>query len=210
MKITLNAKVFRTILIVAILILTSGAIAGFIFTKQKLQEFATSINQIEADAAAGDGNIAALKQLGDKLKTTQDIKAKADSIAVPSSDYPVKVIQNITDIASSAGVRLTAISYGGATDASGAQAVPGGAAAAPVTTPGTTAPVTGAAGAVSGATKKTINVTTESPVNYDALMNFLRGIETDDMYMHITKVSMTKAEGNTVTTQPFIIEVYVQ
>ena len=206
MKLTLDAKLLRIILLAGMLLLVCGAVAGFIFAQKKLQEFATSISQIEADAAAGDGNIAALQQLQDTLKTTQDIKTKADSIAVPASDYPVVVIQNITNIANRAGVKLTSVSYGDSTSPT-AQPTPGGT-ATPVNPGAVTAPATGIE--PSGVTKKTINVTTESPVNYDALMSFLRGIETDDMYMHITKVSITKADGNSVTTQPFVIEVYVR
>ncbi len=208
MKITLNAKVLRTILLVVMFLLISGSVAGFIFAKSKLQEFATSISQIEADAAAGDGNIATLQQLEGTLEKTRDIKTKVDSIAVPAIDYPVVVIQNITDIASKAGIGLTSVSYGDSAETSSTQSTPSA-----TTTPGvgtTTAPTAGTAQTVSGATKKTINVTTESPVSYDVLMSFLRGIESDDMYMHITKVSMTKTTGNLVTTQPFTIEVYVR
>ncbi len=208
MKITLNAKILRIILLMLMLLLISGSVAGFIFAKSKLQEFATSISQIEADAAAGDGNIEALQQLEGTLEKTRDIKTKVDSIAVPAADYPVVVIQNITDIAAKAGIELTSVSYGDSTETPTTQSTPG-----TTTTPGvgtTTAPAAEAPQTVSGATKKTINVTTESPVSYDVLMSFLRGIESDDMYMHITKVSMTKETGNLVTTQPFTIEVYVR
>lgn len=211
MKKSLNAKSLRVILAASMLLLIAGAVAGFIFAQKQLQAFATAISQIEADAAVGDDNIITLKQLETTLKDVRDVKSKADSIAVPTSDYPVAVIKNITNIANKSGIPLTGISYSdGDSSTTAATGTPTPTTPAPTTaTPGATA-TPSTVTTPTGVTKKTINVSTASPVSYDNLMNFLKRIENDDMYLHITKVSLTKSEGNTVTTQPFIIEVYVR
>lgn len=210
MKLTLNAKILRIILFVSMVLIVAGAAAGFIFARKELQAFATSISQLEADAASVDSNVETLKQLETTVKENGDIKAKAEAIAVPASQYPVAVIANITEIANQAGVSLTSINYGdgaGNTASGTPQTTPttDGTSAVPGSTP---APAAGAT--PSGVTKKTVNVTTESPVNYDALMKFIKGIETDDMFMHITKISLTKGIDNSVNTQPFTVEVYVR
>lgn len=202
MKLTLDAKKLRIILLVVMLILVVGTVAAFIFARKELQSFATSISQMEADAASVDSNIAALKQLEGTIDEVRDVKSKADSIAVPASEYPVAVIANINKIASKAGVTIASISYGDTSaDSNAANPVP------PSST-GVTAPP--ATTSPSGMTKKTVNVALESPVDYDALMNFIKGIETDDMFMYITKVSLAKSSDNAVNTQPFTIEVYTK
>jgi len=205
MKLTISPKSLRSVLLVVILVLIAGTIAGFIVARNQLQEFAASISQMEVNAASVDSNIETLKKLQVTLKEAEDIKAKTNSITVPASEYPVSVIANITAVAKQAGVKLTSINYGDASTPSGAtQTTPNGGAATG------TAPAPTQATTPSGVTKKTVNVTVESPVSYDALMNFIKGIETDDMYMHITKISLTKADGKTVSTQPFTIEVYTK
>ena len=204
MKLTLNAKRLRIILMVGILLVTIGAVGGFMLARNRLQTFATSISQMEADASSVDSNIEALKKLQVTLKGTEDIKAKLNSITVPTSEYPVSVIANVTSIAKRSGIKLTSINYGEATDTKKATPQAGtlGATAAPQPAPEAATP--------SGVTKKTVTAVVESPVDYTAFMNFIKGIETDTMYMHITRITLTKAEGKTVTVQPLTIEVYTK
>ena len=95
MKLSLNAKSLRIVLLACILLLIAGAVVGFIFARKQLQAFATSISQMETDASSVDSSIATLKQLEVTLKGTEDIKAKANSLTVPASDYPVSVITNM-------------------------------------------------------------------------------------------------------------------
>lgn len=210
MKLSLNAKSLRIVLLVCILLLIAGAVVGFILARNQLQAFATSISQMETDASSVDSSISTLKQLEVTLKGTEDIKSKASSLTVPASDYPVSVITNIKSIAERSGVKLSSINYGDSS-ASGSSAP---STAAPSTPAGGTAspaaPTTPQAAQPSGVTKKTVSVSTESPVNYNAFMSFIKGIETSDMYMHITKLSITKADGNSVNVQPFTVEVYTK
>lgn len=212
-KRTFTAKNLRAILVTTVLLLFVGTVAGFNFAKDKLQEFAVSIRQTEIDAATGDNSIAKLKEIEKTLDDIKDVKKKADSIAVPLSSYPVAVINNINAIAAKSGVTIASINSSdneteGSTPPS--TSAPTAAPTQPGTTPqnGTNAPQSTAA--PTGVTKKSINVTVTSPVEYSALMQFLRNIENDKMFLHTTKVSMTKAEGTMVTTQQFVIEVYVR
>ena len=203
MKTHLNAKNLRILLSVVMLLMAAGAVTGFIFAQKQLQEFATSISQIEADAKAGDDNVETLNNLETTLEGVRDVKVKADSVAVPAAKYPVAVMNNISNLAAKSGVSLTAISYNDAE-------VSAGTTPQPATPDATTTPATTTPAAPSGVSKKMINVTPQSPVSYSSFMSFLRRIENDDMYLHVTKVSITKGEGNTITTQPLIIEVYVR
>lgn len=206
LKVSLNAKSFRIVLLIVMLLLVIGAVGGFIFARNKLETFASSISQMEADASQVDGNIEALKKLQVSLKDTQDITAKVNAITVPASDYPVAVIGNVTAIAKRSGVKLSSVNYGESADTPTAQTPPSGTGTPPAITPQTTqeAPVP------AGVTKKTVNVVVESPVDYTAVMNFIKNIETDNMYMHINRITLTKAEGTSVTLQPLAIEVYTK
>jgi len=213
MKLHLNAKNLRIVLIAGMILIMAGAVMGFILARNELQKFATSISQMEANAASVDNDVATLKQLQTTLKANQDIKDKANAIAVPSSDYPVKVIANVTEIANKAGIKLTSINYGNETSAApgntgAAQTTPAGGTTTSPPAPNTT-DTTGVA-TPSGFTKKTINVSTEPSVDYNALMSFIKGIETDDMFLHITRLSLAKGVDGSVTVQPFTIEVYIR
>ncbi len=203
MNLSLNAKRLRIVLFIAMALLLVGAVGGFILARSKLQSFASSISQMEADSTSIDGSIETYKQLQDKLKQSEDIKTKVNSITVPTTEYPVSVISNVTGIAKQAGVTINSINYGESSDTAKTtpQAPAGG---APTATPEATQTTP------AGVTKKEVNVVLATPVDYDALMAFIKAIETDEMYMHINRITLTKSEGNTVTVQPLIIEVYTK
>lgn len=214
LELSLTANVLRIILLVTVILLTTGGVAGFIVAQGTLQKFAASISQTEVDAAAVDGNIAKFKQLETTLKNTQDIKNKADSIAIPASDYPVAVIANITNIAKESNVDIQSIGYGdntttGAAASSGTTPTPTPTTSTPTTLPNG-APIPGNTTPQSTSAKKTVNVTLKSPLDYTSLMSFIKRIENNSTYLHITSISLTKAEANSVTVLPFTIEVYTR
>jgi hypothetical protein len=210
MKYTLTAQNLRILLGIGALLLVVGTATGFIFAQQKLQEFASTIIQLETDAKATNDSITTLQQLSTTLEGYKDVKQKAESITVSTSDYPVEVIKSITKLAGESNVKLTDISYGNDAAQGGESGVvpPEGTAAAPL--PTAAGEPAASTSTPEGVEKKTINVSVESPVDYNQFMLFLKKIETNDTYLHVTKISMSKGPENTITVQPFVIEVYVK
>jgi hypothetical protein len=86
-----------------------------------------------------------------------------------------------------------------------------GGAAAPAATPG---PTPGAeaptAQQPAGLRKATVDITLKNPVDYKNLLNFLHYIEQNLMKLKISKVTLTKAEGDNVTTDVLNLEVSIR
>lgn len=208
MKTAMSAQKLRALLIAVMLLLFVGATAGFIFAQQQLQNFATTIVQLEADAQATNGNIASLQQLEKTLTDYASVQQKANSIAINASDYPVEVINTLTQLANQSGIRLTNVSYGNNENA-GSGGAPSG---SPAPTPASPAP--GGANATpstpAGLTKRMLNVTVQSPVDYNGFTNFLSRVENSSMHLHITKLSLARESGNSISVQPFTVEVYLR
>ena len=203
MKKGLTARKLRIVLIISMLLIAAAATAGFMYAKAGLDDYAQAISRLNADAQSGNTNILTLKKLQTRLDSEQAVINDARNIVASSSNYTDTVIDNISSIARNSGVSVSSISF--LDDSTTA------AAAAPTATPGTPAtPGTTTAPTASGVTKKTVSVTIGSPLSYDALITFLKNLESNDLKMQPTSVSMTKDKGNLVSTQPFTIEVYVR
>lgn len=204
----LNAQKLRVLLSVIILLLFAGGTAGFIFARQQLKDFATSIIQLEADAKATDASIVTLQQLEKSIDSYDSVRKKANSMAIEASDYPVGVINTLTGLANQSGVELANVSYGEKSDStSSSESTPAASESGTIQPPGAAAPTTPAA---PGVTKKTLNVTMKSPLDYDRFMDFLKKIENHPTYLHIVKVSMTKDSGNLIKVEPLTVEVYLR
>lgn len=195
----MTARSLRIVLSIMILLVIIAVIAGFVVAKTKLDDYATSISQLNADAQSGDSNIQTLRNVQTKLEQEKDTVAAARSVVAEEATYANTVINAVTSIAKQSGVSITSFEF---VD-SEAGAVP--------TTPTPVTPVQPSATSITpGVTKKSISVSLKSPLNYATLMNFIKGIETSSLKMQLTSVSLTKDASSQVATLPFIIEVYVR
>ncbi len=203
MKNGLTAQRLRVVLIIGMVIITVAATAGFMYAKAGLDAYALAISSLNADAQSGNTNILTLKNLQTRLDNEQDLVNETRGIVGSSAGYTDTVINNISSIARNSGVSVTSINFVDDAETGAATTAPTTATpAAPGTTP---APV-----ATSGVTKKIVSVTLANPLSYDALMSFLKNLESNELKMQPTNVSMTKDKGSLVTTQPFTLEVYVR
>lgn len=179
------------------LLIVVAATVSFIFAQKQLTDYANSISKLNADAQTGDQNLGTLSRLKSKLTEDADLIARTRSVVADNSTYGDQFLSDIGRIAQQSGVNVTGIEF---TDGAAAQ--------------GTTNPAepggSSSTSQLSGVTKKTVQVSVDSPLSYASLMKFLQGIETNPMKMQVATVSLTKDKGNNVTTPDFIIEVYVR
>lgn len=200
---TLTAKRLRILLFGFMVVIIVAIAGGFLLVQRSLQGYATDISKLNADANSGDQNIRTLVQLEERLRDESSTIESARSVVADNATYSDRVINDISKIASQSGVSITSLEF-----SQDAATSPG----SPTPTPPPTAGMTPtlASPAPQGVTKKTVTVAVESPVRYSNLMNFIQGIESNDLKMQLTSVSLTKDKGDTVATQTFSIEVYVR
>ncbi len=205
MKSSMTATRLRLILSVVMILIVVAASAGFWFAQRSLREYASAISALNADASSGDQNLQTLNGLQARLDAERTAVDSAHALVADQATYADQVIADVTRIAAQAGVRITSFEF--VEDVAAAPTAPAGTTTAPPAT-GTPTPTSSVAPA--GVVKKTVSVSIESPLTYSALMKFLSGIETNPLKMQIPSVTMTKGEGNDVSTQQFSIEVYVR
>jgi hypothetical protein len=195
----MNAQRLRVILAVTMVLIIVGAVVGFTIGQKNLADYAASISQLNADAQFGDQNIQTLQRLKTRLAAQQELIQKTRAIVGDSSTYTNDVINDISRIGAESGVAIKSITF---------------VESSTTATPTTTTPVTGAPAtttpATSGVVKKMVTVSVDSPLSYTNLMSFLAKVESNDLRMHIARVSMTKDQGNDVATPDLTVEVYVR
>lgn len=209
MNLTLNAQTLRIALASAMFILVAGGVAGFIFAQQKLQEFASTITQLESEAAANDASVESLQKLQSSIGEYNDVKELANSITVDSADYPAGVIDTVTRLARESGITFKNVSFVSeskeGTSTEGEATTPLQEGTPPQTAAPTPAPATPA-----GLTKRLISVVPPTSLNFDQFVVFIEKLESDPMHLQVNKLSIAKESGNQVSIQPFEIEVYVK
>lgn len=206
MKNGMTAKKLRVVLVIVMLLSAGATIGGFLYIQHSLSGYAQAISKLNADAASGDESIQILRKLEARLSSEQSTIDKAKSVVTDNATFTDKAIDDISDIAARSGVRIVSYEFSSTTPA--VAPAPAGAAAQ---TPATTAPTTPAATPIpGGVTKRTVTVAIETPLDYTNLMNFIKNIETNELKMQIPNITMSKATGNQVATQTFLIEVYVR
>jgi hypothetical protein len=198
---TLTATKLRLLLIIGMILIVVSAIAGFYFAQQMLSKYASEISNLNANAEAGNDNIQTLRSLEDQLANEREAMTKARSIVAQSQQYLYQdqIVEDLSKIAGDSGVVITQFDFASTTGTPGA------------TSGSTTPPPASSTPSVtSGLKSETVNVTIKSPLQYTALMNFIKAIELNPLKMQIASISLTKDEGSTVTSQAFTIEVYVK
>lgn len=195
----MTAQRLRVVLFFIMVLIMVAAVVGFSIVQKNLASYATSISKLNADAQSGDKDIRTLKSLKTRLAEQQELIQKTRAIVGDASSYADTVINDISQIGTQSEVQVKSIAFAENISAAGATGAP--------LTAGTPTPTTAAP---SGVTKKTVTVSIASPLSYTNLMKFLSRIETNQLRMHVTKVTMTKDTGNDVATQDLTIEVYVR
>ena len=200
----LSARKLRIILLLVLALIALSAIGGFYFMQGQLRAYAADISRLNAVADSGGKNLVTLRQLSTDLKKLEGTIQKTKDIVAESKEYVYQdqIIEDLTKISQTTGVTVTGFTF-----SSPSAAGTTGEAAAPATeAPQATTPVA----ATSSLKSQTVTVAFESPLEYDRFMSFIKAIELNPLKMQIASVTMTKAEGNNVTSDSFTLEVYVR
>lgn len=208
MKTGINAQKLRFVLVGLLLILIAAGVGAFIFSYSLLNNYTAETSALDAQARLSDTNVANLKKIKEYLADNSLEVQRAKDIVAESRKYQYQddIVRDISSYANQSGVQITSYTFtneGGAAASSPAAAPTGGNASSSP----------GASAAVSGVKTTTASIVIKSPVGYTNLLNFIRRIERSPMKMQISSVSLSKADGNDqnlVSTQSFLIEVYIR
>ena len=198
----------RLILVGSMVALVAIAVAVFSLGYKQISNYATSSRAVAAQAQASNSSLQELIAVKKELESDQDVVQRASLIVSESQSYLYQdqIIQDINRFAQSAGIKVTNITFAGATGASGS-----GAATAATTTPSPTATSTPPP---PGVKTTTASVTVANPVDYNKMLTFIHSIENSLFKMRISQVSLSKTaeakSSNDVTSDVLNIEVYIR
>lgn len=194
----LTASRLRIILSVSMGLILVIAIGLFYLAYGMLGKSAIETGDQVASARDSQNTIQRLQALKKDLESKQTIvdrtaqfTGSADSIAVQT-----RVVEDLRVYAERAHLNLVNWSIGGDQAAGNA-----GASAGTGATPAATA----------GPATRSVNITLATPVNYTDYLNFLHYVEQNLPKLKISKVNLQKGtDGDSITTDPLTVEVYVK
>ena len=151
---------------------------------------------IAASARESEDTLQKLELLKTELDAQQDIISLTSRVTANSQNYAYQdlLVKDLTIYADRAQLSIKNINF---TDQ---------AATTPASTEGT--PAEGAT--TTGLKKATVDITLETPVNYESLLNFLHYIEQNLTKLKISKVGLAKGEAGNVVIDVLNLEVYIQ
>ena len=202
----LTARKLRLLLILTMVLVSVLAAVGFYFMQMQLRAYANEISQLNADALDGGENLNTLRQLSVQLDEKASTIAKTKRIVAESKQYVYQdeIIKDLATIGRESGVSVTGFSFTGAGVVAGTSTTPTG------TTAPESSPTPAASSNPSTLKSQSVTVTIASPVAYTNLMRFIKRIELNPLKMQIARVSISKESGSKVTSDSFVIEVYVR
>jgi hypothetical protein len=195
----LTATGLRIILSISLFLIAAIGATLFSVANKTLKGVAIDTSHTVADASAGQANLQNLQKLEENLKTKQAIVDRAANIVAESRSYEYQnqIINDLNDYAKRAGVSILTIDFSG-----------GNPTGAP-TTPTTPAPVPSTT--VNGVKSTSVAITLKNPVDYYAVLRFVKSIEQNLTKMQISNIGLSKnTDGNGVSTDALNIEVYIK
>lgn len=192
----------RLILSISLALIVLAGAGIFYLAYDRLGETAAETGTRAASARESQDTLQRLQSLKEELDEKKDAANMASRVVANSQNYAYQdlLVNDLTIYANRADLTIKNISFSNPVS-SPATGTPGG----------TTAPGSGAAtGAPSGLNKATVDITLETPVNYQNLLNFLHYIEQNLTKLRISKVVMTKDESDSVVIDVLSLEVYIQ
>jgi len=200
-KAPLTAASLRLILSIFLLVIIALGVFLFSFAYSKLKETAVDVSHSVADANSSRDNLQNLQRLKQDLAAQQDIVMRTQNIVAESRSYEYQnqIINDLNDYAARAGLSITTIDFSSAGGGTGATA-----------TPGTTTPTTPST-TINGVKSTFVSITLKNPVDYTALLRFLKSIEQNLTKMQIANIGLSKSENSSsVSSNVLNIEVYIK
>lgn len=196
----------RLILCATIIAIIIAAGAGFWFFKDRLVNYAATVEQMKQEADASASDVAALQKLKTELEENVVAVNRAKSIVAESKSYQYQnqIIEDLNIYAKATGVAIASYVFADNN------------AAASTTTGGASTPAASPVPTIAGGPKSTsVTVTLKSPANYKAVMRFIHAIEINLTKMQLTGISLTgptseESRSDEVTVNPLTIEVYIR
>lgn len=210
LHLSFNARVFRIILGVMILLLAIACAAALYFAAGFLRDNVTATTRAKIDAEISNSNIQVLDQLERSLALPENksAAAKARSIIGTTEDYKYQdqFIQDIINISNQTGVGITGFTFpapsgtGTAVPTTGAT----GGAAGTAATPGVALPA--------GVKPLLVTINTSSPLPYENYLRFVRALELNLTRLQVTGVTIAPdaEKPGQITNSSIGVQIYIR
>lgn len=230
-KVELNARLFR-ILLILLLVVTIGLMTtGFSYVFAQLKTFATETNELAIKNSTSAAALSNLRSTDTYLKVHNEDVMLAKDIVSSEEGYAYQddFVKELTQLAKRSNVDITQFTFPEPAGTGQAAAGTSGAAATPpAQTPAATPTPTTTGAAASALKSISCNITLKSPLPYKDFVTFLKLIELNPKRMQVTSISLSgSAAGSTsddsdssapappvssdsVTTETLEIKVYLK
>ncbi len=212
----ITAPRLRVILSVAMVLLFLAGGGVFYLGYTQLSETAAEVGEQVATAKQSESTIQRLETLQSELESKKDVVSRVSQVTADSQNYAYqdRLVNDLTVYANRANLTIKNISFSSQTASGGggvptpeAAPNPDGAAADEGQIPGATGTPPAAGASLKTAT---VDITLESPVNYEDLLNFLHYIEENLTKLKLSRVVLTKSDADSVTIDVLNLEVYLK
>lgn len=185
----------RLILSSTMALIILAGVGIFYLTYDRLSGAATETGSRVASARESQDTLQRLQSLKKELDEKKDVASMVSQVVANSQNYAYQdlLVKDLTIYANRAGVTIKNISFSN-----------------PTSSPATGAQSGATEGTPPGLNKATVDITLETPVNYQSLLNFLHYIEQNLTKLKVSKVVMTKDESDSVAIDILNLEVYIK
>lgn len=202
---SITPKKLRLVLSATIVLIILAGAGIFYLAYTQLSKTAVETGEQVASANQSQDTLQQLQALEKELQSMRDVITMTSHVTADSKNYAYqdRLVHDLTTYASRANLTIRNISF---TNQAAA-----GSTSAPVTGEETGSPE-GMPPATSSPSMRsaTVDITLESPVNYQDLLNFLHYIEQNLTKMKVSRVVMSQGEGDSVTIDVLNLEVYLR
>lgn len=191
----LSPIVFRYILSIAIILIVSVAVAGFIYSYKQLNTYAVEVSHKKTDDAASSNSLQLLQTTETVLKKNQQAIVRAQSITATGELPQFTAIHDIKAYAARHNLALQSVEFVSSTSQASS------------TTPQTSSTPKPAASTSTNSVD--VSISFASDVNLQDFLQFLSDIEHNIPKMQVEGVNLSKgASPDTVNSGPLIIHMY--
>ncbi|MBI1857108.1 hypothetical protein HY003_02865 [Candidatus Saccharibacteria bacterium] len=217
-SINFNAKFLFFVMIGVIVLLASLTVASVVFGDKLLQKKTDQLVSLKLDSKSLDAQQRTLIQAKKDIEKYSDLEKTATAI-VPQEKDQAKTVREIIKIAQESNITISNISFPSSTlgQQNKKSTPPTGATTTPNTTPtkSTTPPTTQVkpVEGINGVYQLEINVQTDSnsPVQYQSLLNFLNKLEQNRRTAQVTNISIQPhSKDRNLVIFSFSVNVYIK
>lgn len=196
----LEPTTLRVILVVAMILVLAGSVAGFVYGLGVLNTFAVDVSHKKVDAEASNSSLQVLQKLERTLSASRETLKRTEQLSITNELPQFQAVTDVRNIADRNKLPVTNVTFTDGAASAPASSTPAASGSA-TTAPSTAAPA---------ATGKQVDITLTlgENVDYNSFLQFLYDTERSIPNMQIGEVSLSPGSSSD-TVKPGSITIKV-